>query len=180
MVKLKRENIILRSWKESDAKELSKIGSNKKIAKNMTASFPYPYTLKEAKKWIKIANEPKKKKTTFAIEFEGKLAGGAGFSLKEGHTKGVASGGYWLGKDFWGKGIATNVWKMLRDFAFESFKIHRMEAGVFSWNPASSKVQEKCGFKLEGRLRKVATRFEKRGDELLYGLLREEWKKIKK
>ncbi len=47
----------------------------------------------------------------------------------------------------------------------------RLHANVFEWNRASARVMEKCGFKLEGRLRKSATKDGQTIDELLYALV---------
>ena len=54
--------------------------------------------------------------------------------------------GYWLGKDFWGKGIATQA---LGDF-LEIVKIRPLYAHVAKHNFASRRVLEKCGFKIFG------------------------------
>jgi [ribosomal protein S5]-alanine N-acetyltransferase len=174
MVELKSERLLLRPWKESDAEELSRIANNKNIAQNMNGHFPFPYTLECAKDWISKAKE-KPVQTNFAIEYEGKLAGGVGFDLRDNEREGVASGGYWLGEEFWGKGIATEAWKMVIDYGFENFPIRKVEASAYSWNSASIKVQEKCGFRHEGCLRQGIIRFGKVGDEHKLAILREEW-----
>jgi len=178
MVTLKGSNFILREWEESDAEELARIGNNKKIAQNMVDTFPFPYTIDSAEYWVCNAGRGENK-ANLAIEVDGKLAGGIGFSIKDGLHEGVANGGYWLGEEFWGNGIGTEAWALIRDYIFENYDVHRVEASVFSWNPASARVQEKCGFKLEGTLRQNSKRFEKIGDELQFSILRDEWKKLK-
>jgi RimJ/RimL family protein N-acetyltransferase len=50
--------------------------------------------------------------------------------------------GYWLGKEYWGKGIAT---KALREF-LKQVKIRPLVAHVVKHNIASRRVLEKCGF----------------------------------
>jgi RimJ/RimL family protein N-acetyltransferase len=52
--------------------------------------------------------------------------------------------GYWVGKEFWGKGIAT---KALTEFLNE-VKIRPLVAHVAKHNVASRRVLEKCGFTL--------------------------------
>jgi RimJ/RimL family protein N-acetyltransferase len=178
MVELKSGRLILRPWKESDAEDLSRIANNKKIAQNMNDKFPFPYTFEDAKEFIS-KSLGKEIQSNFAVIFEGNLAGGVGFEIRDGKGKGVAGGGYWLGEEFWGKGIATEAWAIIRDYVFENFDVRKLAASVYSWNPASAKVQEKCGFVKEGILRNEVQRFEKIGDEFKYGILREEWKKLK-
>jgi len=179
MVEIKGSRVTLRSYEKDDVARIAEIGNNEKIAQNMVGTFPFPYTLEEAGKWVELAMGEEKNKTNFVIIFEGEIVGGAGFDLGDGDNLGVANGGYWLGEDYWGKGIGTEVWKVVRDYAFENFDIRRMGAGVYSWNPASMRVQEKCGFKKEGVKRSGAIRFGKIGDEVIFGLLREEWEALK-
>lgn len=50
--------------------------------------------------------------------------------------------GYWLGKEFWGKGVAT---KMLRIF-LDAVTDRPLYAYVVHHNAASIRVLEKCGF----------------------------------
>lgn len=179
MVEIKGDRFTLRPWMESDVVELVEIANNINIAGNMTDTFPHPYTLKDAEGWIKMANEGEKEDKNFAIEFDGQLVGGIGFDINSGVREGSANGGYWIGEEFWGKGIASEAWGMIRDYAFENFDIRRLGAGVFSWNPASAKVQEKCGFEKEGCIRSSVVRLGKVGDEIMYGMTREDWEALK-
>lgn len=54
--------------------------------------------------------------------------------------------GYWLGKDYWGKGIATNS---LQAF-LQIVKVRPLYAHVVEHNIGSIRVLEKCGFELCG------------------------------
>jgi RimJ/RimL family protein N-acetyltransferase len=54
--------------------------------------------------------------------------------------------GYWLGREFWGKGIATEA---LRQF-LGVIKTRPLYAHVAKLNPASRRVLEKCGFEVIG------------------------------
>jgi RimJ/RimL family protein N-acetyltransferase len=54
---------------------------------------------------------------------------------------------YWLGKEYWGKGIAT--WA-LQEFLAQKNRIRPIYARVAKDNPGSRRVLEKCGFKMIG------------------------------
>jgi RimJ/RimL family protein N-acetyltransferase len=54
--------------------------------------------------------------------------------------------GYWLGRDFWGKGIATRALAAFLDVE----RRRPLHAAVARHNPASLRVLEKCGFRVEG------------------------------
>jgi RimJ/RimL family protein N-acetyltransferase len=179
MVELRGSNFVLRPWRESDVEDLARIANNKKISKNLMIRFSYPFGMEDAKSWVGLMMEDEQADKNFVVEVDGRFVGGVGFELKDGLREGIADGGYWLGEEFWGRGIASEAWRMLRDYVFENYDIRKFQAGVFSWNPASVRVQEKCGFKREAVLKKGIIRFGEVCDEFRYGLLREEWEKIK-
>ena len=54
--------------------------------------------------------------------------------------------GYWLGKDFWGKGYATEAVQSVVAYAFEELSLVRLWAGAYQENTPSQRVLEKCGF----------------------------------
>jgi RimJ/RimL family protein N-acetyltransferase len=61
--------------------------------------------------------------------------------------------------------------RALTDWAFASFDVVRISAGVFESNPASARVLEKCGFELEGRQRRHVTKDGRTFDQLAYARL---------
>jgi len=168
------EEFSIRSWMPGDEKELAKQGNNPKIAKNLIDTFPSPYTLTDAKKWIKLHKDSKK--NNFAIIIKNKVAGCIGFSFKDGDKAHVAVMGYWLGEEYWGKGIATKVAKLVVKYIFDNFKIERIEAKVYTWNPPSAKVLEKVGFKLEGTSRMSTLKAGTIVDEWIYSIIRNDLK----
>jgi len=54
--------------------------------------------------------------------------------------------GYWLGREFWGKGIATRALSLF----LQQVKSRPLYAYVVRHNLASIRVLEKCGFKQTG------------------------------
>lgn len=54
--------------------------------------------------------------------------------------------GYWLGYDYWGKGLMTEVVRELIRFGFEDIGLNTIWCGYFEGNERSKRVQEKCGF----------------------------------
>ena len=80
--------------------------------------------------------------------------------------------GYWLAEPFWSRGIMTLAARAMTDYALAEFNLVRMYATVFDWNPASTRVLEKAGYSLEGRLRKSAVKDGKLVDQLLYAIVR--------
>lgn len=140
--------VILREWKRSDAEALAKIANNKKIWDNVRDRLPHPYTLKDAHEWLDLV-KAQKVNTTFCIEADGKLAGSIGIVLRDDVYRKTAEIGYFVGEEYWGKGIATEAIRQMMDYVKKEFDVVRVFAEVFEYNKASMKVLEKNGFYLE-------------------------------
>ena len=159
---IKSQNFILRPFRKGDEWSLQKNINNRKIYRT-TSGIPYPYTLKDAKKWIaKNLKEEKKKNPqmiNFAIEINGEAAGSVGLgSIKDGHKAEIS---YWLGEKYWNRGIMTEAVRLVTKFGFEKLKLVRIYGRVYIFNPASKKVLEKNGYQSEGILRKDAKKDDK-------------------
>ena len=61
--------------------------------------------------------------------------------------------GYWLSEELWGRGIMPEAVKLMTNYVFTHFDFIRVQASVYSKNPASMRVLEKAGFRREGLLR---------------------------
>ena len=84
-----------------------------------------------------------------AIDVKGEAVGGIGIHPLDDVKCRSAEIGYWLSESLWGKGIMSDAVRSLVPVAFERYDIVRLQAGIFSNNPASMRVQEKCGFTRE-------------------------------
>lgn len=174
---LNLNDIIIRPWRTGDELSLVQHANNRKIWINVRDRFPFPYTLKDAEIWVRVAGADRNM-INLAIEFEGQAVGGIGLVFKQDVYRRSAEIGYWLGEDFWNRGIATRAVKALTSYIFkqEQFDINRIYAGIFEYNTASARVLEKAGYQLEARLRKSVTKDDKTVDELIYAILKEEIK----
>jgi len=163
----------LRQWFSSDAELLVPLANDPYIARYLSHVFPQPYTRADADRWLR---EQVDAETVgqFAIEAGGELAGGIGFILGTRERVGTASLGYWLGKRFWGRGIATEAVQGATQWAFDTLRVRRVWANVMAPNVASARVLEKAGFGLEARM--SAAICDRRGmihDELIYACMRQ-------
>lgn len=80
-------------------------------------------------------------------------------------------------KKYWGKGIAKEAVSLIVKHAFTKMNLHKLTAGMSSLNLASRKCFEDNGFILEGTRRKHIFYKGSYVDELIVGILREEWVK---
>ena len=77
-----------------------------------------------------------------AIVFEGELAG----NIVSFEQAGERQIGYWVGQEFWGKGIATEALRLF----LETVRERPLYSHVAKQNIGSIRVLEKCGFILSG------------------------------
>lgn len=57
--------------------------------------------------------------------------------------------GYWLGKPYWGRDIASEAVREVLRYAFENLGMRCVWAGYYDGNDRSRRVQEKCGFRFQ-------------------------------
>ena len=100
------------------------------------AAFPSRDRDAFVKHWAKLRREPSNIIRT--IVCDGQVAGNIGSWIAENRRL----IGYWIGREFWGRGVATAA---LAAFVTE-FKERPLHAFVATHNVGSIRVLEKCGF----------------------------------
>ena len=108
----------------------------------------------------------------FALQYEGAAIGGLGFQIGVDIARVSAEMGYWLGEDFWGRGIATRVVTAVSDWAFDNYHLTRVFAQTFAHNAASIRVLEKSGFVREGIMLRSAIKNGAILDQVLFAKVR--------
>jgi len=161
---------MLRGWKADDAPALQRNANNPKIYNCLLDIFPHPYTMEDAVSWVNIMlkQDPL---LVFVIDIDGELAGVVGLTMRADVYRKAPLIGYWLGEAYWGRGIMTEAVKLVVKYAFTNLGITRLQAGIFSTNPASMRVLEKAGFIKEGIARNAIIKNGIVLDEHCYGLV---------
>jgi len=157
----------VRSWCGEDVKSLPRHANNRKIWLNLRDRFPHPYTEANARDWIQSALSARLE-TNFAIDVSGEAVGGIGFELKTDVECYSAEVGYWLGEEFWGRGICTVALKAATSYALETYGLNRVFAVPFGHNVASIHVLEKADYRREGFLRQSAYKDGRFVDQAVY------------
>lgn len=164
------DNFTLRPLQFADADSLARHGNNHNVWRNLRDRFPYPLTVDDTHRYIDAALR-QSPNTMFAIEVNGQAVGVMGLALGEGERRHSAELSYWLGEDYWGRGIITTAVNTLTDYAIKELGLKRIESYVFAWNPASARVLEKAGFVREGVLRNSVIKDGTMIDRWLYAYL---------
>lgn len=178
---LKGELVRLREYKQSDVELAYRYLNDPEVMLNLSNGIPYPMTLEKEQKWFNSQNK-NQDKYSFAIETlnDKVYIGGCGINWYD-WKNGTAEVGIFIGdKRYRGKGYGTDAMKVLINFLFQHTNINRIQLATYSFNERAIKSYLKCGFKEEGRLRQRVFRHGKYHDEVLMGLLREDYNKILK
>ncbi|MEE8104213.1 MAG: GNAT family N-acetyltransferase [Planctomycetota bacterium] len=97
--------------------------------------------------WKKIRSEPGN--LILTVLHDGHVAGHACTFHREGNRE----VGYWIGRESWGRGVATRVLERI----LELDRARPMNARVAKDNAASIRVLQKCGFRVVGEDRGYST-----------------------
>jgi len=175
-MELKTERLTLREFDKNDLKNLVVLANNLNVSKYLE-KVPYPYTESDGKwfinKSLTDSREKPRQNYELVIEYENNLVGIIGLTSIDDFNE-SATLGYWLGEDYWKKGIMFEAAKEIIRFALEDLNLRRIDVEADTNNEASNNLIKKLGFEYEG-LRKQYTKIKatgKIGDTNIYGLLK--------
>jgi RimJ/RimL family protein N-acetyltransferase len=132
MVTLATERLLLRPFRRSDAKEFTRLAGDWAVA-SMTSDIPHPLSEEQARGWLR----PGRREVRFAIDLDGQLIGGAGYYQRR---SGTAELGFWLGREWWGRGYATEATREVLRYGFAVKRVPGFTSSHFVDNDASANV----------------------------------------
>jgi ribosomal-protein-alanine N-acetyltransferase len=173
--RIETQRLILRGLTEDDIPFLldhfGRDEINKYVSDENVTSF------EEAKRLYQkyIAPRPTLFRLGLVMKTTGNLIGTVGFYGIDRVNKRAIAGAD-LKKEYWGKGLMSEALRALIRFGFMEMGLNRIEASTDPQNLRSLRLIERCGFSREGVLRQKS--YYKGGfhDDVIYSLLKEEWK----
>ncbi|WP_417291144.1 GNAT family N-acetyltransferase [Corallibacter sp.] len=109
-----------------------------------------------------------------------KFAGSTRFGHINWDNKTLHIGWTWIGREFQGSRLNTNMKFLMLQYAFETLAFEKVEFRIDERNIRSRKAVEKLGATLEGILRRdVVLKDGFRRNTCCYGILKDEWSTIK-
>jgi RimJ/RimL family protein N-acetyltransferase len=159
--------LLLRPGFPEDAQALAMAIADQAIVRNL-AVVPWPYTLRDAEAFLASPRDPVLPSFLIFERTDGapRLVGSCGLGRR---ASGAVELGYWIGRPFWGRGLATEAGRALIDIA-RALRLGQLEASHFIDNPASARVLDKLGFQSTGL---IAPRMNcARGEEVPARLMR--------
>ena len=155
---IKTERLILRKWKEKDAEILYGLAKDPDIGKG-AGWLPHKDTDYSKAIIRSILSDEGEYAITLMDNPEipiGSIGVRIGSSKKRGiKREDEAEIGYWIGKDYWGHGYATEALAVLIRYSFVEIGLSSIWCGYFDGNERSRRVIEKCGLKYHHRNEKL-------------------------
>ena len=162
----------LRPWRIADIPLVPPIADTRDISWNTSFKFPHPYDEAAARRMIEWSRTDAGEQVwQFAAFEEGRLIGGIGATRADDVHAHTAVVGYWLGTEFWGRGLASELVGALVRYMTEETDVEQLTATCFGWNPASMRVLEKNGFVNEGVRKGVVRKWGRTTDLWIFGKL---------
>jgi [ribosomal protein S5]-alanine N-acetyltransferase len=145
----------------NDAQDITHLLMNYNVSKHLW-EIPNPYSIDDALEFIKCANSDFNTLKALHFAIESKIIPRSRNNLKFVGTISVknidlvnkkADLGYWIGEQYWGRGMATECLKLIIDYAFSAeLGLKQLCAYVFPENKASIRVLEKNGMNKIGEV----------------------------
>jgi len=179
--------LVLRPFGSADVQPVAQLVNDEQLSRNLR-TFTYPFSIDDAGRWVgELSGEWETgksavfaicRKATDQILDDGAdplLVGAVGIVIEQPSNR--AEVGFWVGRQYWGQGIATEACVSLLDFAFGQLGLNKVYAECLTRNPASSAVLQKVGMVQEGVLAKHfrKSQTEEYCDVQVFGLLRSVW-----
>jgi len=141
------ERLIIRNWSEEDIPPYAKIIGDPEVMKFIGDGSPRPY--EEAIRAVKKYNGQIEDQgwARFAVELKenNTIIGFCGYD----HYNGELDFGWRLGKQYWGKGYATEAAQKVLRLGVEQFQFPRIVSVSFKENVGSLNLMRKLGLTFE-------------------------------
>ncbi|MCM8558513.1 GNAT family N-acetyltransferase [Sphingomicrobium sediminis] len=135
------QRLLLRPGWQDDAPVLARKIADEKIVRNL-ARAPWPYGLEEAAAHLERMQTAELPSFLITRRDNADIIGACGFGYE---PSGEIEFGYWIARDHWGQGYATEAGRAALDIS-RTLGWDKIVGGHFIDNPASGRVLEKLGF----------------------------------
>jgi 8-oxo-dGTP diphosphatase len=150
---LRTERLALRPLRASDAEALHRLVNDWEVVR-MLSQLPFPYPRPLTDEWIASTATQMADGSAYHLAITGDeagqemLIGCIGLRLDQGPR--LADLGYWVGRRFWGHGVATEAAARAASWALAHLPVDRLRAKVSVDNQASAAVLRRLGFRETG------------------------------
>lgn len=137
------ERLLLRPGFQEDAPALAAAIGDEELAHRL-ATMPWPYGIRDAEAFLAQPRDPLLPSLLITERSAGAphIVGGCNLGRR---PSGAIEIRFWVAREHWGRGIATEAGWALVNIA-RAMRLPTLEASHFLDNPASARVLEKLGF----------------------------------
>ena len=150
---IKTQRLLLRPLQADDAGAIHKLVNDWEVVR-MLSRLPFPYPRPLTDEWIASTAAQMAAGSAYHLAITGEEGGSelliGCLGLRLDVEPGVAQLGYWVGRRFWGHGVATEAASRIASWALANLPIDRLRASVAVDNPASAAVLRRAGFRQTG------------------------------
>jgi len=173
------ERITLRKQTLPEALYSRKWSRNRRVNRFLKSDWGNLSDAEETKFWRDGARSKTQMRFSIVANENGEAIGGCDLKFFPNDER--AQVGIMIGEEkYLGKGLGTEVIKILRDYVFRTWKINRLELTVHINNPRAIKCYEKCGFKIEGTHFDLHKKNGKYISAHSMAILKKDWRKLPK
>lgn len=139
--------LLLRPGFPEDATALAAAIGEEEVVRHL-ATAPWPYTVRDAEAFLAQPRDPALPSFLITERTGGspRIVGGCRLGRR---PSGAIELGFWVAREHWDRGIATEASSALLQIA-RALRLPTIEAAHFLDNPASGRVLEKLGFRSTG------------------------------
>jgi RimJ/RimL family protein N-acetyltransferase len=173
---LSSAHVTLRELRIEDAASLLSMLSTDEVARFIS---PPPTTVEGFERFIAWAIRERESGNyaCFAVVPDGLSAAVGLFQLRALESGfATAEWGFAIGSGFWGTGVFLESARLVLDFAFDTVGVHRLEARASLANGRGNGALRKIGAVQEGVLRRSFFRGGAYHDQVLWGILADDWR----
>jgi RimJ/RimL family protein N-acetyltransferase len=171
------KRIRLRAIERSDIPTFVLWFNDPEVRKNLLVYMPMSQAQEE--RWFEAQLEDQDRHILGIETLDGALIGNIGLENINWRDNKAELGIVIGEKEYWNNGYGSEAIIILLDFVFRQMNLRRVFLRVFEDNKRAMRCYEKCGFKVEGRLREAHFADGKYNDELVMGILRHEFLKAR-
>lgn len=174
------EGVRLRAVEREDLPRYVEWFNDPQVTRGLTRA--YPMSLAEEIAWFEdqLGREPSERSMAIDVRQGDRWIhiGGCGLQDVDWRARHAALGITIGDRTYWGKGLGSEVVRLLLRHGFETMNLNRIHLRVYEFNQRAIEVYRRAGFKEEGRLRMDMYREGRHWDAVIMGILRHEWDQL--
>ena len=179
MFRIETARLILRDFVEHDWPAVHAFSSDPAVARFQSALPMGP--AEQTREWLRqvVAHNGRRPRTAYNLAIvrrsDAAVIGWIGAGRPRNSALGDQDFGYALERQSWGRGYATEALRALLAYLLEYGGVRKIFGECIAANPASARVMEKAGLRLEARWQVHASGSGEAEERLRYAIVREEW-----